>query len=505
MGAKRILVADLDARTVNIEKKLEEVVALTKNAGARMEGAFTRIANVTEKSLNKSSSAFQNFSKRDLGILASQLLNSADISGKLANQLSNLATGLLTGGAIGGAFAGFAAIINLINTNHEEQIKLVNELTGSLDKARDNVVSLTTEFEKLLEPSFLEKLLIAMTGNMNNSEFKYRMDMLEKIGGTFKKLEQEEGTVKFRLENQIKINTELRDSATNAAEYMMYQSKINLFQEQFNDLQLKNKNIKIDTAKLEKEALDRLQKYSNFISPRGIDTDALLKGIDTPDLSNKKFEVSPIDDWTMSILEWKKDGGLREPIEEAQDPMSALVSLSNQMASNFSFAGHTFVGQLSQAIAMVDSISNMILTVASMFGGGGGFGIGGLLSLIGLEKGGRVTNLHGAISYTKIPSFAMGGSYTTPNYGGSYPVLVHKNETLDVYNAGSTSRMEKKLDRIANLMWSNALHTSGIRQNTKDLSNRPIIIKIDGKKLMEVNEGYRNRGLRSGKNFEDFG
>ena len=198
--------------------------------------------------------------------------------------------------------------------------------------------------------------------------------------------------------------------------------------------------------------------------------------------------------------------------EEAESPMSALVSLSNQMASNFSFAGHTFVGQLSQAIAMVDSISNMILTVASMFGGGGGFGIGGLLSMLfggggagaALEKGGRITNLGGNISHTKIPSFAMGGSYSTPGmsgpFGGGYPVMVHKNETLDVYNAGQTSRLEKIMNDVRNAILTTNLHVSKGGKNQL----QPIIVNVDGQTLFKVNTRRNNRASRAGVNTGEF-
>ncbi|EFK95513.1 hypothetical protein LDC_2479 [sediment metagenome] len=190
----------------------------------------------------------------------------------------------------------------------------------------------------------------------------------------------------------------------------------------------------------------------------------------------------------------------KESVEEAQDPMQGLVSLSNQMASNFQWAGHTFVGQLSQAIAMVDSISNMILAIASMFGGGGGFGIGGLLSLIGLEKGGRVSNRFGNVSVSNIPSFAMGGSYSTPAFSGpmagGYPVMVHKNETLDVYNAGQSSRMEKKLDGIRNAILTTNLHVS----KKSGGGSQPIIINVDGQTLFKVNTRRNNRASRAGVN-----
>jgi len=215
------------------------------------------------------------------------------------------------------------------------------------------------------------------------------------------------------------------------------------------------------------------------------------------DWLNKKLTQAPTGRKSTREKRWEE---LDKEIENAVSPMNALVSLSNQMASNFSFAGHTFVGQLSQAIAMVDSISNMILVIASMFGGGGGFGIGGLLSLIGLEKGGRITNLGGNISHTKIPSFAMGGSYTTPAYGGGYPVMVHKNETLDVYNAGQTSRMENKLDQIRNAILTTNLHVS-----RKSKGGGGVVqVSLDGKVIAAVIQKEINNMTRSGKNVGDF-
>jgi len=138
-----------------------------------------------------------------------------------------------------------------------------------------------------------------------------------------------------------------------------------------------------------------------------------------------------------------------------------------------------------------------------MFGGGGGFGIGGLLSLIGLEKGGRITNLGGSISYTKIPSFAMGGSYSTPGYsgpmGGGYPVMVHKNETLDVYNSGQTSRMEKMLGDI-----KNAIITSNVHLSKKGKGGGSIKINIGRREIASIVQEELNNFTKSGYNLGEF-
>jgi len=471
MATKKVLIADLDARTVNIERKLEEVVALTKNAGTRMEAAFTRISNVAEKSINRTSGAMNNFSKRDLGLLANQLLHSSDITGRLGSQLTKLATGLATGGFIGASFAGFAALINMLSketgdlTAKLENLIKIKSTSGTFDVLPENIPEaielLKKELAALSDPSVM---LPGFQGKIWGSGQRESLEEAIKILETEGKKAQETNNI---------INTLKAAGLT-------YTEK---------------------TTEKEKEKTIELNRQYDIMDDiyqrmREMDDEMEILGDVTP-----WGDLFSAEEKKVRKPKWDE---IYKHLERSQDPMAGLVSLSNQMASNFQFAGHTFVGQLSQAIAMVDSISNMILTIASMFGGGGGFGITGLLSLIGLEKGGRVSNIHGAISHTKIPSFAMGGSYSTPAFsgpfGGGYPVMVHKNETLDVYSSGQSSRMENKMDKLINAVLTSNLHLS-----RKGRGGGGIVqVSLDGKVIATVVQKEINNMTRSGRNVGDF-
>ena len=468
---QKVYIVELDALNGAALKKIEQVQKELLETSARTTAAFNRVNANIERDLNKTSSLFNKFSRRDLGLLSSQLLYSAGSTGKLGGQLSNLATGLATGGVIGAAFAGFAALVNVLTEELKDQTAEVSGLRKEYDEmVKKNQELNEFDTNKLAD---LEK---------QRQELKDNIALYEMVDN----LREDEKFQLMDYRNQLeKVNKEIKFFA-------FVWEKAGMFEEEH------NKTVKEKVNTYDK-LLERLEKYSKFISPRGIDANAMLTGLGAG-IDTSKMNVEPLDPFLTKILEKHPGEELTKGLEKAQEPMSALVSLSNQMASNFSFAGHTFVGQLSQAIAMVDSISNMILTIASLFGGGGGYGIGGLLSLIGLEKGGRITNLGGNISYTKIPSFAMGGSYSTPGmsgpFGGGYPVMVHKNETLDVYSSGQTSKMENKMDRLINAVLTSNVHLS--KKNGG--GSQPIIVMVDGEKLFTVNTKRNNRASRAGVN-----
>lgn len=230
---------DYDAKIIEADQQLKKLYKSTND-------------------VSKSTSQMATIGKRDIGIFASQILYSADVTGRLGSQLSNVAQSLLTGGAVGAAFAAFAAIINVINTRNETQIKLIDELTGSLDTARNRIAELIAEYKKLTEPSFMEQVYIAslMAIGLGASEIAERIEMVRKLQKTFKDLEQEEGTVKWRLENQIKLNEELRDQATTAEEYTKYQKIINELQAQFNLLSGETKETVNEIIKVEQKPVE---------------------------------------------------------------------------------------------------------------------------------------------------------------------------------------------------------------------------------------------------------
>jgi len=253
------------------------------------------------------------------------------------------------------------------------------------------------------------------------------------------------------------------------------------------------------------QLLTRLQKYSDFIKPKGVDTAAILSGIGAPtgDYSKEKFNVQPIDEKFMQMWERHPWEDMETSFISVEDLMGNVASLSGQISSTLNIAGHTFVGQLTQAASIGYSILNIIsgiISIFSFFSGGGA--IGALVG--GLEKGGRVRNLGGNISFTKIPSFAVGGSYSTPGYGGpmggGYPVMVHKNETLDVYNAGQTSRMESKMDRLINAVLTTNVHVS--KKGKGQLIEVPVY--LDGKEIARASQKNVNRMSRRGVNLNEF-
>lgn len=89
---------DYDAKIIQADQQLKKLYKSTE-------------------SVNKSTSMMGTVGKRDIGIFASQILYSSDVTGRLGGQLSNVAQSLLTGGAVGAAFAGFASLISLLTEN----------------------------------------------------------------------------------------------------------------------------------------------------------------------------------------------------------------------------------------------------------------------------------------------------------------------------------------------------------------------------------------------------
>ena len=87
---------DYDAKIINADQQLK-----------KLRGSTDEVV--------KSTSMLGNVGKRDIKVLASQLLYTSGITGRFGSQLTGIAQGLLTGGAVGAAFAGFAALINLIS------------------------------------------------------------------------------------------------------------------------------------------------------------------------------------------------------------------------------------------------------------------------------------------------------------------------------------------------------------------------------------------------------
>lgn len=385
--------------------------------------------------------------KRDIGIFASQILYSADVTGRLGSQLSNVAQGLLTGGAIGAAFAGFAAIINVINTRNETQIKLINELTGSLDTARSRITELITEYKKLTEPSFVDSIYMAslMALGLGASEIAERIEMVKKLQKTFKELEQEEGTVKWRLENQIKLNEELRDQATTAEEYTKYQKIINELQAQFNLLSGETKETVNEIIKVEEKLVEEKVRGA-FEAYRVVQrTNAAI--LEDTIATNQKIAASDKD--TKAQQAGMSEERNRNEIDNSASTFSTLQG---------QFAQHTAVFKAASAaqtlISTYQGAQNAIaaLSTIPVVGPSLGLAMATLITGAGLARAASILS-------TEIPGYAQGGIVVgekgpeviapMDSYAEGQSLLVAKTIAA-VQNrlGGEGGNIEKKLDQV---------------------------------------------------------
>lgn len=146
-------IKDLDVRMQNLTKSFGVHARETK-AGQiilrEREIALNQLMNMTDgldeatKNLTKSI----NFSRRDVGILATQMLSTADVTGKLSGQIGALASGLMVGGVYGAAFAGFAAVINLVSDSTKEATGRIENLTSKLKDHWSETFKANQEWQK---------------------------------------------------------------------------------------------------------------------------------------------------------------------------------------------------------------------------------------------------------------------------------------------------------------------------------------------------------------------
>ena len=384
--------------------------------------------------------------KRDIGIFASQILYSADVTGRLGSQLSNVATGLLTGGAIGAAFAGFAAIINVINTRNETQIKLINELTGSLDTARSRITELITEYKKLTEPSFVDSIYMAslMALGLGASEIAERIEMVKKLQKTFKELEQEEGTVKWRLENQIKLNEELRDQATTAEEYTKYQKIINELQAQFNLLSGETKETVKEIIRVEEKLVEEKIRGA-FEAYRVVQrTNAAI--LEDTKATNQKIAASDKD--TKAQQAGMSEERNQNEIDNSASTFSTLQGQFAQHTAVFkaASAAQTLISTYQGAQQAITSLSAIPVVGPSL-----GLAMATLITGAGLARAASILS-------TEIPGYAQGGIVVgekgpeviapMDSYAEGQSLLVAKTIAAVNGKIGTGYNMENKMNEL---------------------------------------------------------
>ena len=199
------------------------------------------------------------------------------------------------------------------------------------------------------------------------------------------------------------------------------------------------------------------------------------------------------------IMSYYEEG--TEETENMANNFGSMVGSAQNISSILNVGAHTFVGTMLNGLNDVGSILSSIF---SIIGAVASFASPAGLAMMALEKGGRLKFGHGGINVTPIPSFASGGSYSTPFYpgpmGGGYPVMVHRNETLDVYNSGLTSKIERMLGEVKNAIMAGTLASTRKRGG----GSAPINIMIGKKVLARITQEGLNDLGRSNYNLDEF-
>jgi hypothetical protein len=212
---------------------------------------------------------------------------------------------------------------------------------------------------------------------------------------------------------------------------------------------------KEDALKLEKEKVKELNKeydklritieeINNLNTPKMPPVPGQLEGVPMPEKPTEKGETP--EDFTERIIKSNKLAGasyqsLAEGFTEMLNLMHIrLRSHASEMEKIFANMANIFIEAIESMIAKW-----LAFNAISMIAGGGPIG---LLSFLGMAKGGTIENKSGNITYA--PSFADGASFMVPEGfpNDSYPILVESGERVDVTPGGRVNQLESTITNI---------------------------------------------------------
>ena len=226
------------------------------------------------------------------------------------------------------------------------------------------------------------------------------------------------------------------------------------------------KTLKSKTAELEKQHQLYLKQVAAWYTANqpGLDP----SGITPRDFG--EFGTKEFDEEYFRILEAKKNASIQitEETNQQAEIINSMVGMSAQIYANFNLAGHTFVADMMKVFNMITGISNVILSIASAFTSISGFGLGGLINLIGGKRGGEFIG-----TPQGVMKMAGGGSFTVPQgfSPDKYPLLLDSGEKVTVTPQGKMSDGDKRTSEIVTAI--NAMNT-----NMVSSGGEPIIINI---------------------------
>ncbi len=191
--------------------------------------------------------------------------------------------------------------------------------------------------------------------------------------------------------------------------------------------------------------------------------------------------------------------GKPELVSETNEELAAQLILIKSLEDGYDSALSNMISFGVQSIqvfervnslleAFIDSLIKAVIQTAAL--AAANFltgGVSGLLSFVGLQSGGTVTNSGGSVSVSRgIPKFAGGGSFTVPPGfpNDSFPILVQSGERVSVTPVGSSNFSDRTIVSKLNelIQVTGALARSGNRS-----SGSPQIVKLylDSKEIAE--------------------
>ena len=454
--AKRVYVAEFDAKDARYNQKLDKMQSKTLGASKKMEGAFKKLGAALIAAF--SAQQVLNFMRTSIELYGRQ----EQAVKKLNTALGKTTTGLQK----------YASELQKVTTYGDENIIEAMALIGAFVKEEDQIKLLTKATLDLAAAKGMDlvaaaDLVAKSVGSSTNALSRYGIEITGAVGST-ERLEtavinitkrfggqaEAEANTMYGAIQQVRnqIGDLQEEIGRKAIPIQLSWNKVLLKGlEAFNLLQkgLRQYLISIGAVTPEKMPLWSPRKNKMPLwSPRDITdlTPTTTPGGDKPTVEQLTAFSAVLD----KAIQYRQVAGgadifgfmpgnsrtgaggynadagaaLSKNLDDANYSMLSIASLGNQVQNTLGIAGHTFAADLIGAASTLESIASIIATIGSFITGGGG-----IFGFLGLEKGGRVTNL-GSISHTKIPSFAGGGSYSTPSYAGpisgGYPVMVHR-------------------------------------------------------------------------------
>lgn len=383
-----------------------------------------------------------------------------------------------------------------------KQLTLEEQKTKLVD---DSIKKIETELKlaDLLKTSKLELL----------NKSKENLDIISKGNLT------DEQRVKI-LEEQKKLQKEIRDIEISA--------RVKKGKEDFSDLQPVGlqkipKGHEGDTDKQKEQREKDELNLEQFLSEKRI---ALIQN----EYEQRKAEIIQTAKEEMEL--YGTNAEAKDKIEKFRDlalrkleqerifaGLQNLASLGDKIVNTFSIAGHTLVGQLNQALNLINSIAEIAKTISIASEGGGIFGfLGSLLGFgakllaapatggasMALHKGGTVVNSGGRISVG--PGFASGTDFVVPKGfpGDSYPIRVESGERVTVTPANKVAETMGGFKSDVGMMIVNAIKAMNMNLIQKSNPKITVINKSRDIRTVVLDQNkVQDRMLREGKNLNE--